>query len=292
MRVHTSAATRTVAVFSKPSKPDLGHVARDVVEWLKAHGYRVVVDPEASAHAREETRIEREQMAAEKPEFAVVLGGDGTILAAARSLSHAGVPILGVNLGSLGFLAEVPLTHLYQTLEAVKAGRYQIEERAMLEVEMRGRNKQARFTALNDVVVKDNKRARMGDFDVWVGDEFVSNYKADGVIVSTPTGSTAYSLAAGGPILLPGVGAFVITPVSPHALTNRPLVIRDTEEIKIKVGPTDDGSFLTVDGQVGEELAEGDQVLCRKSATCMKLIRMPDRTFFDILRSKLKWGER
>jgi NAD+ kinase len=199
---------------------------------------------------------------------------------------------VGVNLGSLGFLTEVPLDQLYATLEAVEQKRCRTESRAMLHCELeRGGQCMAEYHALNDVVVNKGAIARLADFDLYIDNDYVSNYKADGLIVATPTGSTAYSLAAGGPILMPAVNAFLVTPVSPHALTHRPLVVRDSAEISIVVKRAEEQAFLSVDGQVGMPLMDGDRVRCRQSAHKVELLRT-QRTFFEVLRTKLKWGQR
>ncbi|PYX87662.1 MAG: NAD(+) kinase, partial [Acidobacteria bacterium] len=223
----------------------------------------------------------------------IVLGGDGTLLAAARAVAHAQIPILAVNLGSLGFLTEVALGELYPTLEAVHENRCGTERRAMLHCQLvRAGKCVAEYSALNDVVAGKGTIARMADFDLFLNGVLICNYKADGLILATPTGSTAYSLASGGPILVPNVDAFVITPVSPHSLTNRPLVVHDSAQFEIRVKTTPEESYLTVDGQVGTPLCAGDRVICKKSSDHVILLRLKDRNFFDVLRTKLKWGER
>ncbi len=284
---------KSVGVISKPHKPEIKEIACGLVQWLEAHGYRVFVDKETAACAPGSEVAERETMAGRKPEFVIVLGGDGTILEAARSLARAGIPILGVNLGSLGFLTEVTLAELYPTLEAVERNQCAVESRSMMHCQLeRGGKCVATFEALNDAVLSKSALARIADFEVQVDGAFVSNYKADGLILSTPTGSTAYSLAAGGPVLAPEVAAFVITPISSHALTNRALVVRDTAEIVVRVKSIQDKAYLTVDGQVGLPVHDGDRLVCRKSQQAVKLLRQRKRTFFDVLRGKLKWGER
>lgn len=284
---------KSVGIISKPKKPEIKEIACGLVQWLEGHGYQVFVDKETAACAPGPEVVEREQMAVRKPEFVVVLGGDGTILAAARMLARSGIPILGVNLGSLGFLTEVTLAELYPTLEAVEKGQCATESRSMMHCQLeRGGKCVATFEALNDAVVSKSALARIADFEVQVDGAFVSNYKADGLILSTPTGSTAYSLAAGGPVLTPEVAAFVITPISSHALTNRPLVVRDTAEIVVVVKSIQEKAYFTVDGQVGMPVHDGDRLVCRKSQHAVKLLRQPKRTFFDVLRGKLKWGER
>ena len=209
-----------------------------------------------------------------------------------RALAPHDVPILGVNLGSLGFLTEVPLDELYPTLEAVEGGKCSVEQRSMVRCELwrRGVRLHA-WDALNDAVVNKNAIARLVNFDIVLDDVFVVNYKADGVIVATPTGSTAYSLAAGGPILMPSVEGLVVTPVCPHSLTHRPLVVRDSLEIAIVARTNGEEAFLSIDGQEGVPLLDEDRVLCRKSEYSTKLLRVR-KTFFDVLRTKLKMGQR
>lgn len=287
------SATKKVAVISKPNKPELATILPSLLEWLRAHGYDALIDTHTAEHLKSCTVIRREEIASLKPDFVIVLGGDGTLLAAARAVAHAQIPILGVNLGSLGFLTEVALEDLYLTLEAVHNDCCGTERRSMLHCQLKRLGECiAEYTALNDVVVGKGTIARMADFDLFMNGVFISNYKADGLILATPTGSTAYSLASGGPILAPDVDGFVITPVSPHSLTNRPLVVHDTAEFEILVKTTPEESYLTVDGQVGTHLRTGDRVTCRKSNDQVVLLRLKNKNFFDVLRTKLKWGER
>jgi NAD+ kinase len=284
---------KSVAIISKPGRPELPQVAARLVKWLQAHDYSVVADKETCTVAPGLECIPRESVAARKPEFVVVLGGDGTMLSAARAVAMARIPILGVNLGSLGFMTEVRVEELESTLDALARKQTVIDARAMLHCQLvRAGKCVSSYEALNDIVVNKAALARMVDFDVYVNQQFVSNYKADGVIISTPTGSTAYSLAAGGPILTPSVDAFVITPVSPHALTNRPLVVPDRSEIVIDVKQPQEEAYLTVDGQTGGPLEQGDRIVCKKSGHTIQLLHLPQRSFFDVLRAKLKWGER
>lgn len=283
---------KTAAVISKPEKPELHELVPEVIRWFEDRGYRVVLDDESASYAPGRSSVERTLIAEEGPKFAVVLGGDGTLLSAARAVAAARVPILGVNLGSLGFLTEVSLAELWETLEAVDQDRCEVERRSMIQCRLQRHDKVvAEFQALNDSVVNKSAIARLVDFDLYLDQVFVSNYKADGVIVSTPTGSTAYSLAAGGPILMPSVDAFVINPVCPHSLTHRPLVVRDTVEIMIRVQSAGEEAFLTIDGQIGMPLEDEDRILCRKSPYHCTLLRMR-KTFFDVLRTKLKLGMR
>jgi NAD+ kinase len=284
---------KSVGIIAKPGKPELATLVPELRGWLEQHGYAVFVDEGTAPFAGDAPMVEREKMLERRPEFIVVLGGDGTLLAAARAVTKSAIPLLGVNLGSLGFLTEVPLSELYPTLEAASENRCAVESRAMLHCQVvRGQECLASYDALNDVVVSKTALARIADFDVILDQVFVSNYKADGVILSTPTGSTAYSLAAGGPILAPDVEAFAITPISPHALTNRPLVVRDVAQIDLVVRSAQEEAFLTVDGQTGMPLKDGDRLRCRKSEHKIRLLRLREKTFFDVLRSKLKWGQR
>ncbi len=283
---------RSVAIISKPNKAELHKIVPALVEWLRQRQFDVWVDPQTAVYAPRETPVARENVAEHAPEFVIVLGGDGTLLATTRAVTVAGIPILGVNLGSLGFLTEVPLAELYPTLGAVIANRCGFETRRMIYCQLVRAGKIAtEYDALNEVVVNKSSIARLINIDLYIEQEFVSNYKADGLIVSTPTGSTAYSLSAGGPILMPSVDAFIITPVCPHSLTNRPLVVRDTLTIEVVAHVQNEEAFLSVDGQVGMPMNDGDRIVCRRSRHEVKLLRMR-KTFFDILRSKLKWGQR
>ncbi len=283
---------KLAGIISKPGKPELASILPGLLAWFRQYHYQVVVDPETSSHAPGFEVLAREDMASRPMKFVVVLGGDGTLLSAARAVAKAGIPVLGVNLGSLGFLTEVPLEDLYTTLGSIDKGCCNLETRSMVHCEVfRQETSVAQYDALNDVVVGKGTIARLNHCDVYVDHTFVSLYQADSLIVSTPTGSTAYSLAAGGPILMPSVDAFVITPVSAHSLTHRPLVVRDTAEIEIVVKTGDDEAYLSIDGQIGMPMFDGDRVRCRKSEYHVKLLHVQG-TFFDVLRTKLKWGQR
>jgi len=283
---------KAVAIISKPAKPELAHVLPELLAWFAKHDYDVIVDRETAVYVQGPDVTDRSEIGARGFDFVLVLGGDGTLLSAARVVAKNSTPILGVNLGTLGFLTEVPLSDLYPTLEAVSQGRCSTESRALVHCQlMRGGQCIATYDALNDVIVNKASIARLANFDVYIDQVFVSNYKADGLIIATPTGSTAYSLAAGGPILMPSVEALVVTPVSPHSLTHRALVVRDTSEIIISVKTAEEGAYLSIDGQIGMPARDGDRILCRKSEHRVKLLRIK-KTFFDVLRTKLKWGQR
>jgi NAD+ kinase len=284
---------KRASIISKQGKPELARLVREVAGWLVDHDYRITVDAVAREYWPDGELAEREDLVEKKPGFVIVLGGDGTLLSTARNVARAGIPILGVNLGSLGFLTEIRRDEIATALEAVDSGRCELSQRAMLHCRVcRNGECVADYDALNDIVMNQRAVARITDFEVKVNGIFVSQYRADGLIIATPTGSTAYSLAAGGPILSPEVPGFLITPVASHALTNRPLVVRDTAIIQVSLAVTREQAYLSVDGQQGEPLEEGDVVECRKSEFSVKLFKFPDRSFFHVLRTKLKWGER
>jgi NAD+ kinase len=288
----SSTRQKTVAIVSKPDRPELAQVLPALEEWLEERNYAVVMDRESAAYFSGSTVMARSELATRSPYLALVLGGDGTLLSAARAVAKAGTLILGVNLGTLGFLTEVPLADLYPALDAVAKGDYVVESRSMLICSLvRGDEVVATHQALNDVVVSKSAIARLNYFELFVDAEFVSSYKADGLIIATPTGSTAYSLGAGGPILKPDVDAFVITPVSPHGLTHRPVVVRDTVEIEIHVKTAEEDAYLSLDGQVGMPVRDGDIVRCVKAKHAARLLRF-HKTFFEVLATKLKWGDR
>lgn len=283
---------KSAAIISKPSKPELAGLLPEILDWFRKHEYKIYLDQETARYIDGEEVVNRKHLGAKHPDFGLVLGGDGTLLSAARALAHEDVPILAVNLGSLGFLTEVPLSEMFTTLDAVDACHCPIEERSVLDATVyRGNEQLAHHFALNDVVVNKNAISRLVDFDLLIDGAFVLHYKADGVIIATPTGSTAYSLAAGGPVLMPSVASFVVTPVCPHALTHRPLVVNDKAQIELHVETGAEEAFLSIDGQVGMPLKQGDRVHCHKAAHTVKLMRVR-RTFFDVLRNKLKWGQR
>ena len=281
------------AIISKPNKPELKEVVSGVVEWLGKHGFEAALDPVSAGYCAGGRKVSREELHNLKPEFAIVLGGDGTLLAAARVLADSQVPLLAVNLGSLGFLTEVSLSELYVHLESITKQCCVFDERSMLHCHLiREGSVVQEQEALNDVVVKATA-ARLADFELSINGQRVTDYKADALIIATPTGSTAYSLAAGGPILAPSVKALVVTPVSPHALTHRPLVVEETSKIVVKVEVGKEEGFLTADGQVSIPIESGDRIECELGRCRVKLLREKDgQKFFEVLRTKLHWGER
>jgi len=224
--------------------------------------------------------------------WVVVLGGDGTLLGAARMVGRYGVPILGVNLGGLGFLTSIPLERLYPAIEMVLSNNLEVEDRLMLETKvLRKEEEVCRFQTLNDVVVNKGALARIIDLDVFINEEFLTTFRSDGLIISTPTGSTGYNLAAGGPILYPTMSNVIVTPICPFTLTNRPIILPDSDTVSIMMGKeSEEKVSLTFDGQVGFELLHGDKILIYKSKARIKLFKSPDQTYFEILRKKMMWG--
>ncbi|MGA7522576.1 MAG: NAD(+)/NADH kinase [Acidobacteriaceae bacterium] len=282
-----------VAIISKPQKEELRQLMPELILWLRAHGYEPLLDPVSANYVMDGHVSPRPELPSLNPDLVIVLGGDGTLLAAARVFARSGVPILSVNLGALGFLTEVPLADIYSHLEAWGKDGCALESRAMLHSELwRDEKKYCEHEALNDVVIAKGAIARMGNFQVKVNERLAASFRADGVIVATPTGSTAYSLAAGGPVLVPGVDVLVVTPICPHQLTLRPIVVPGDARIQVRVEGVPDQTFLTVDGQEAIQVRLGDELRCRRSDFSVRLVRLEGNSFFDVLRAKLKWGER
>ncbi len=285
-------AVESVCIFSKPNIPEAQRIVADLLSWLGEHAVQVKCDEQTARYAGRRDWHAREVMV-EGTQLAIVLGGDGTLLAAARAVGPRETPLLAVNLGSLGFLTTITLDALYPELERTINGEYRVGPRSMLHCEvMRGGEVVGKYEALNDVVFSKAALARMINLDAFVDNHYVCRYRADGLIISTPTGSTAYSLSAGGPIMFPTVEALCLTPICPHMLTNRPVLLPGDSVIRIDILDDDDSLFLTADGQVGEPVKKNDQVFCRISKTKINLVRPPQMKFFDVLRAKLKWGER
>ncbi len=284
---------KKIGIISKPRKAEIREVVPPLLEWLRERKVEACIDKETGAILESaEKCLTRNEMPGQV-DLLVVLGGDGTLLATARSLNRKPVPILAVNLGGLGFLTVITREELYPTLEKVLAGDYRTERRVQIEAEMvRADEVIASFLALNDVVLNKGAIARILDFDLRVEGKFVATYKSDGLIVSTPTGSTAYSLAAGGPIIVPSVQAFIITPIAAHTLTNRPLVLPDSATLEVVVKSQRESAYLTVDGQVGIAARSEDIIRMKKACSYVELIQPPQKNYFEILRQKMKWGER
>lgn len=285
-------AVESVCVFSKPNIADAHVIVPQLIEWLEARGIETRIDRQTATYANRANGYDREDLV-DNTQMAIVLGGDGTLLAAARAVGGRDIPLLAVNLGSLGFLTTITLDAMYPELERALKGDFRIGARRMLHCEVvRNGEVIGRYDALNDVVFSKAALARMVNLDAWVDNHYVCRYRADGLVISTPTGSTAYSLSAGGPIVYPTVDALCLTPICPHVLTNRPVLLPGSSVIRIDVLDDDDALFLTADGQVGESVKKNDQVRCRFSDKSVRLIRPPQLRFFDVLRAKLKWGER
>jgi NAD+ kinase len=262
---------KTIGIISRPRRSNLAEVVPPLLAWLEEHGVRTVLDPETAGSLQNDGLGKTRHQVAEQADLLLVLGGDGTLLAAAREAAPRGVPSLPVNMGSL---------------EST------INERVLLLVERVNRGEiLTKQRVLNDCVVHKGTLARMIELELYVDDGFVCRYRADGLIVATPTGSTAYSMSAGGPIVHPMVESILITPICPHTLSDRPVVIHDTSKIELRVAESSESVFLTLDGQTGVPMQVGDRVRITRAKERLKLIQPPNKSYFEILRSKLKWGE-
>ena len=282
-----------IGIVAKPNKPEVGPVLRKLMSWLLERGRRVALDQESAAILQgTENGLPRSEVVGWS-DLIIVLGGDGTILSVARLIGTREVPILGVNLGGLGFLTEITLDEVIPALEAVLRNDFSVSRRLTLTARvLRGGTEIASFEALNDAVITKTALSRIVDLETHVNGEYVATFRADGLIVSTPTGSTAYCLAAGGPIIYPTLPAVVIIPICPHTLTNRPLVVPDSALVEIVRGSDGEDVHLTVDGQVGVGLRYRDVVSLQRSGRTVALIKSPKLNYFELLRAKLKWGER
>ena len=291
--VPVSAPVRAVGIISRPRRVDIAKVAPGLLTWLQERDVNTFCDSETAACIPSSCKVKAREEIPAIADLLIVLGGDGTLLAVARLLGDRNVPILPVNLGGLGFLTSVTLADLYPVLEQAIKGEARYSERVMLESRVLRQGKPIHCSrALNDAVLNKAALARIIDLELHVNGEFVNTFKADGLIVATPTGSTAYSLSAGGPIIYPIVSAFVITPICPHTLTNRPLVIPDSAKIEIGFAAGEAPIYLTVDGQVGVELQANDLVVLNAAPEKLRLVRPQGKSYFSVLRDKLKWGER
>ncbi len=281
----------SVGICLKQDQPQAAEVVSQLVAWLSERGLDVLVD-EACGALIDRPACDRKVLTA-KVDLVIAMGGDGTLLSVARAAGPRSVPILGVNLGRLGFLTEINLGEMMHALELMLAGELEIGLRMRLDVEVVREGKvAASYLALNDAVLTKTALSRMVDLEAYADGVRVTTYHADGLIVSTPTGSTAYSLSAGGPLLLPGIEAIVLTPICPHSLNHRPLVLPESCEIEIVVDARGDEVVLTIDGQAGESLGQGDRVRIRRSDHPVAIVASPDRNRYEILHAKLRWGER
>jgi NAD+ kinase len=283
---------KTVGINSKPGAGAATQLVPSLVSWLRQRGIEIRCDHETAAYDETLQGMPR-TVVPEGCDLLIVLGGDGTLLSAARAIGKREIPLFPVNLGGLGFLTAITIEEIFSELERALRGEHRIAKRKLLSTEVvRGKDVIASYDALNDAVLTKVSIARMIDLQAFADEQFVANYKADGLIICTPTGSTAYSLAAGGPIIFPSVPAICMTPICPHMLTNRPVILPETSVIRIVSRAPDESVFLTIDGQTGNPIRDGDTIVCRSSDYALHLVRPPRMMFFDVLRQKLKWGER
>ena len=287
---------KRIGIVLKPNQPDALRTVCELVTWLNERGITLVGTPELERdRIQNETgcpvdQAPREDLAAHV-DLILVLGGDGTMIATARMLSDREVPVLGVNYGGLGYLAEFRIEELYQALDSILSGNFRLDRRVMLGVELRrGGELITQNHVLNDVVINKSALARIIEIDAYLNQHFVNSFRADGLIISTPTGSTAYNLSAGGPVIFPSMNAVVITPICPFTLSNRPIVVPDDATIELLLKTDQEEVTLTLDGQVGFSLKVEDRVVIRKSSVTFNLVQPSNRNYFDVLRDKLRWG--
>ncbi|RJQ43834.1 MAG: NAD(+)/NADH kinase [Nitrospiraceae bacterium] len=280
---------KKIGIVAKRGEPEAVKAVKDFLKQLKGRDFRFFIDSEVAAILKMKG-YQREDIP-RKADVIIVFGGDGTLLSVARLVGNTGVPILGVNLGGLGFITEVSRDEFPSEIDKVFSGKFAFEERILLLADIyRGSKRITQCNALNDVVLHKSALSRMFQIDISINGKYVSTFRTDGLIISTPTGSTAHSLSAGGPILYPTLESFLMTLICPHTLTSRPIVLPDTFEIETTVKSGED-VYLTLDGQVGFPLKVGDRILTRKADYKTKFIVLHDRDYFQILRTKLKWGE-
>jgi len=290
------ASIKRIGVVVKPHQPDALDTLCRLTEWLRERGIQLVGQPEiAHEQIKQKTgctvEIVKDEELAPAVDLILVLGGDGTMIATARMVGDTQVPVIGVNYGGLGYLAEFPIEELFAALESILAGEYKVQKREMLAVELwRGEELITRNRVLNDVVVNKSALARIIEIEAYLDSQFVNLFRADGLIVATPTGSTAYNLSAGGPVIYPSMNAVVITPICPFTLSNRPIVVPDESVIEVCLMTDKEEVALTLDGQVGFPLQVHDRIVIRKSNNTFNLVQPPHRNYFDVLRDKLKWG--
>ena len=283
---------RRVGVVGKWRVDQVVRTTEALLDWLSERGLECLVEEELAACSTRLKGYPRKEIP-ELVDLLVVLGGDGTLLSAARLMAGSSVPLLGVNAGGLGFLTEVALEELFPIMEQVLKGEVDIMHRTMLDVVvLRYGQEMARHWVLNDVVVNKGALARIIDLETYIDEHYLTTFKADGLIISSPAGSTAYNLSAGGPIVYPSLPSIILTPICPHTLTNRPLILPDRVKISVSIGVVDGDVYLTFDGQVGYRMEEGDRLEMSTAAMPLHFIKSPQRSFFDVLRSKLRWGER
>jgi NAD+ kinase len=283
--------SKSVGILTKPKSPEVKTTLQAVVTWLRARSFDVLLDTTSATLLGEKGGVQKTQLA-NNADVLLVLGGDGTMLNAARLAGERSIPILGVNMGGLGFLTEVRLENLYRSLDRVFANDFVLDERLMLKTHVHRHGETvAQGLVLNDVVISKGTLARMIELKIAIQGQFVTNLRGDGLIVSSPTGSTAYSMSAGGPIINPAVQSLILTPICPHTLTHRPLIVPENVEIEVTLTSKDDGAMATLDGQVGIAMTQGDTAVIQASDHRTRLIRFPESHYYNVLREKLKWGD-
>ncbi|MCH7495300.1 MAG: NAD(+)/NADH kinase [Candidatus Marinimicrobia bacterium] len=279
-------------IIANTGKSELFEMLPDLISWLEKHGNSVILETDIISTAKNEMKgiesADRESIAS-KCDIILALGGDGTILAASRAVGSSGVPIAGINLGGLGFLAEVAVEEIYERLELIQKGEYLVEERMVLEAVVDD-DKETHYRALNDIVIERGSSSRMMSISVRVDGSFFNDYTADGIIIATPTGSTAYSLSAGGPIIVPPLQAMVVTPISPHSLSQRAVVLKPDSSIEISFKNVPEEMLLSMDGQTSVKIRKDQSVRVVRAENNIKLIKWKDKSYFDTLRAKLNWG--
>jgi NAD+ kinase len=290
------SSIKRIGLVLKPHQPEALKTICELAQWLTARGIELVGGPEIERDRIQEAtgcsvREVQSDKLAHEVDLVLVLGGDGTMIATARMIGDSDVPVLGINFGGLGYLAEFRIEELHSALEAILTGNYRLDKRVMLSVELlRGQESITKNRVLNDVVINKSALARIIEIEAYFNQQFVNSFRADGLIVSTPTGSTAYNLSAGGPVIFPSMNAIVITPICPFTLSNRPIVVPDDADIELRLKTDKEDVALTLDGQVGFALQVEDRVMIKKSNTTFKLIQPANRNYFDVLRDKLRWG--
>ena len=283
---------KTIGILAKPNFPGVVATLQGLVPWLREREKEPLLDPLITSFPIGGHTANLKFGSVDQGDMLLVVGGDGTMLRAARLVARHPIPILGINVGGLGFLTEITPDHVYPALEKVFRGEFEVEERLMIHSRVcSGTELVVDTIALNDVVISKGTLAGMVKLEISVGEEFLTAIRGDGLIISTPTGSTGYSLSSGGPIVNPSVHAMILTPISPHMLTNRPIVVPQSEVVQVVLRSVDEGVVASADGQSGYPLHEGDSVTVQASDTRARFIRFPDKTFYQVLRQKLKWGE-
>lgn len=281
-----------IGIIAKPNIEEPFEITQKLSAWFDERRVEIYVEKDLGKKINHTNSVDRGDIPG-LVDIILVFGGDGTFLGVARIACKHGTPILGINLGGLGFLTEVTVEELYPMMERIIEGNYEVEERQMLLTTIhREKNIIGSYEVLNDVVINKGAVARIIDLGIYIEDSHVTTYRADGIILSTPTGSTAYSLSAGGPIVHPNIPVTIITPICPHTLTNRPLVVSSDMKVEIRVSTNEPDTYLTLDGQIGVRLNTGDIIEVKRTDTSVKLIKSPYRDFFTILKTKLMWGER